>query len=309
VNLTRRNVRIGATVAIAIALVITAFVIFRRMSFSFLDNLTARSLAYIVPLFLVYQAGGVLAHSLLLRDMGRRVGAVRLTISLFAGYASNLKGSAGMGTPMRALGGFGSASAAALIYSVEFGISILIALVGLNYFIPETTFRNVAWVVVASVVIVALSVVFHVSRQNEMRLPRFGRRLSDFFADVRDGMQKATAATLAAVVGLALAKRVILAATSYLILNEIGSPLGFKGIIFLQSAAILVGFVSMVPLGLGTKDIAKFLLYMRLGLPPEVAMAIAVLERAIWTLVPFCLGLVSVLFTGTPTRSQADRRR
>jgi uncharacterized protein (TIRG00374 family) len=307
VNLTRRNIRIAATVVIAVGLVVAGFVIFRRMSFSFLSNLGARSLMYIVPLFLVYETGGILSYALLLRDMGHRVGVVRLTVGLFADYSSNLTGAPGTGTPMRARGLPVSAgtSAAALLYSVEFGISVLIALTGLNYFVPETTFRNVAWVAVAAVVIVALSVVFHVSRRKESRLPRVGRRLSDFLADVRDGMRKTTASTLAVVVGLALAKRVVLAATSYLILNEIGSPLGFRGIIFLQSAAILVGFVSMVPLGLGTKDIATFLLYMRLGMPPEVSMAMAVLERAIWTLVPFCLGLVCALLTGARPR---DRR-
>ena len=309
-NVTRRNIRIAATVVVAVGLVVAGFVIFRRMSFSFLANLSVRSLMYIVPLFLVYEASGILAHALLLRDMGHRVGVVRLTVGLFAGYSSNLTGAAGTGTPMRARGlplSTGT-SVAALLYSVEFGISVLIALAGLNYFVAETTFRNVAWVVVAAVVIVALSVVFHVSRRKESRLPRVGRRLSDFLADVRDGMRKTAASTLAAVVGLALAKRVILAATSYLILNEIGSPLGFKGIIFLQSAAILVGFVSMVPLGLGTKDVATFLLYMRLGMPPEVAMAMAVVERAIWTLVPFCLGFVCALLTGGPSGSRADRR-
>ena len=298
-NLTRRNVRIGATVVIAVVLVVAGFVIFRRMSFSFLGSLSVRSVAYVVPLFLIYQAGGILAHALLLRDMGHRVGVVRLTVGLFASYSSNLTGAAGTGAPVRALSGSGATSAESLLYSVEFGLSLVIALVGLNYFVPETTFRNVAWAVVAAVFIVAFSVAFHVSRRNEVRLPRIGRRLSDFFADVRDGMRKTTASTLAAVVGLALAKRVVLACMSYLILNEMGSPLGFKGVVFLQSAAILIGFVSMVPLGLGTKDIATFLLYMRLGLPPEVAMAIAVVERAIWTLVPFCLGLVCALFTRT----------
>jgi len=303
-KLTRRNFRIGATAVVAIVLVVAGFVVFRRLSFSFLANLSARSLMYIVPLFLVYQIGGILAQRLLLRDMGHRVGVVRLTVGLFASYASNLTGAGGSGTPMRARGISGlpvsaGTSAAALLYSVEFGISVLIALVGLNYLVPDATFRNVAWVVVAAVFIVALSVAFHVSRRNETRLPRVGRRLTDFFADARDGLRKTSAATLAAVVGLALAKRVILACTSYMILNEIGSALGLKGIMFLQSAAILVGFVSMIPLGLGTKDLATFLLYMRLGLPPEVAMAMAVLERAIWSLVPFCLGLVCAVLPGT----------
>ncbi len=303
-KLTRRNFRIGVTAVVAIVLVVAGFVIFRRLSFSFLSNLSARSLMYIVPLFLVYQIGGILAHRLLLRDMGHRVGVVRLTVGLFTSYSSNLTGAGGAGTPMRARGISGlpvsaGTTVAALLYSVEFGISVLIALAGLNNLIPEATFRNIAWVVVAAVFIVALSVAFHVSRRKETRLPRFGRRLRDFFADVRDGLRKTSAGTLAAVVGLALAKRVILACASYLILNEIGSSLGFKGIIFLQSAAILVGFVSMVPLGLGTKDLATFLLYMRLGLPPEVAMAMAVLERAIWSLVPFCVGLVCAILPGT----------
>jgi uncharacterized protein (TIRG00374 family) len=303
-NVTRRNLRIGATAVAAIVLIVAGFVVFRRLSFSFIGNLSVRSLTYIVPLFLAYQIGGILAHRLLLRDMGRRVGVVRLTIGLFASYSSNLTGAGGTGTSMRARGISGlpvsaGTSAAALLYSVEFGISVLIALVGLNYLFPEATFRSLAWVVVAAVFVVALSVAFHVSRRKETRLPRFGRRLADFFADVRDGLRKTTSSTLAAVVGLALAKRVILACTSYMILNEIGSVLGLKGIIFLQSTAILVGFVSMVPLGLGTKDLATFLLYMRLGLPPEVAMAMAVLERAIWSLVPFCLGLVCAVMPGT----------
>jgi len=300
VSLTRRKIRAIAIIVAVLGLAIAAFVAVRLMDFSFLDGLSARSLVYIVPLFLVYQIGAVLAYGLLLRTMGYHVGVARLTGIVFASYASNLTGVPRTAAWARGVPASTGRSASALLYSVELAITILIAVAGLSYFVPERTFRNIAWLVVAIALIAALAILFHVSRRKELRSFRFGQRLTDFLTETRDGMRQTTGTTLVAIVGLALAKRFILACTSYLVLNDLGNPVGIGAILLLQSSAILVGFVSMIPLGIGTRDLTTFFLYLRLGLPPEVAVAMAAIERVLWTLVPFCLGLACTGLTGAP---------
>lgn len=308
--ISKRHIRTIVTTVIVVALVAGGTLIFRGTDFSFLRRLTARSLMYIVPLFLLYQAAAVAAHSILLRTMGHPVSIPQLTVILFASYASNLAGLAKVGVPVRiyllrqmsrvpvAIG----TSASAVLYFVELAITIIIALVGFSYFVPETTARNTAWLVILILLVVALAAFFHLRRPRETRLKGAGRRIADFLVQVQDGMRKTTVATFAGLVSLALGKRVTLAVTSYIILKELGTYLPLKGLIFLQSSAILVGFISMVPFGLGTRDVTTFLLYERLGMRPEVSAAMTAIERTIWTLVPFCFGVISAALIGASRR-------
>ena len=311
----RRNTRTVLTLVIVIVLAVAGFMVFRKMDFSFLRGLSARSLVYVVPLFVVYQSAGVLAHALLLHDMGYKTSVGRLTTALFASYSSSIAGVAGVGTPVSvhlprhagvapiSVG----ASATSVFYSVELAVTIIIALVGFSYFVPETTFRGTIWLAFAVALTVAFSIIFHLSRRKEVRLPGPGQRLADFLAQIRDGMGRTTVSTLAALVGLVLTKRLVLACTSYVILEDIGNYLPLKGLVFLQSWAILVGFVSMIPLGLGTRDVTTFFLYMRLGLRPEVSAAMAAIERVVWTVVPFCLGIACTALNGVSRRGGPRR--
>ncbi len=310
VNLTRRNIRAVAIGVALLGLVVAALVAVRRMDFGFLTGLNANSLLYLVPLFLLYQFGGIAAYRAILRDAGYRVGAARLARILLSSGSLDAVGPTRTDTSarvemLRRLAGVPrstGASAAAVLYSVEFAITVIIAVFGLRFFFPVMTLRTAMWFAAVVGLLVALAVFFHASRRSPAGARRFGKRLNDFVEQMRYGIGWTTAVTLALVVGLAVARRLILAVTSHLVLDDIGNPLGFKAILCLQSSAILVGLLSMIPLGLGTKDLATFFLYMRLGLPPEVAAAIAAIERILWTVVPFLIGLVSAVFTGRGRR-------
>jgi|GEM_PF-4671834 len=306
----RRTIKRAAVAAALLVLLVAAVVAVHRMDFRFLGGLNVRSLAYLVPLFLAYQVGGIAAYRLLLRDAGYRVGSVRLAAILLSSHSLDLAGTTRTGTSARLkllqrMGGVtrsAGGSAAAVLYAVEFAITVVIVVLGLGLFFPRMTFRTTIWLVAVLALLLALAIVFHASRRSRPGTGGVGRRVGDFVDQVRYGMRRTAAATLAAVVGLALAGRLILAVTSYLVLDDIGNPLGFKAVLCLQSSAILVGLVSMIPLGLGTKDLATFFLYMRLGLPPEVGAAMAAIERLLWTVVPFVIGLVCAVFTGRGRR-------
>ena len=307
-----KAVAIGVTI---LAFGVAAVVAVRRMDFTFLAGLNAKSLLYLVALFLAYQLSGIMAYRSLLRDAGHHVGAVRLATILLASHSVDLAGATRTGASarvelLRRMAGVTRSTgsgATAILYSAEFALTVIIAVLGLRLFFPTLTFRTVLWLVAVLVLLLALAIIFHSSRRKEATIPGVGKRFTDFFDQMRYGMERTSAVTLAAVVGLALAARLILAFTSWLILNDLGNPLGFKAVLCLQSSAILVGFVSMIPLGLGTKDLAAFFLYMRLGLPPEVAAAMCVIERVLWTAVPFCLGLLCAGLTGTGRQSVARR--
>jgi uncharacterized protein (TIRG00374 family) len=317
VGLDRRRIKAVAIGGAILGLVVAAVVAVRRMDFTFLGGLDAKSLLYLVPLFLVYQVGGIAAYRLVLRDAGYRVGTVRLAAILLSSHSLDLAGATRSGTSARVellerMGGVTRStgvSAAAVLYSVEFAITVIIAVLGLGIFFRTITFRTTMWLVAVLALLLALAIVFHATRRNRPGMRRVGSRLGDFLGEVRHGMRRTAAATLAALVGLALARRLILAMTSSLILDGIGNPLGFKAVLCLQSAALLVGFVSMIPLGLGTKDLATFFLYMRVGLPPEVAAAMAAIERVLWTVVPFVIGLVCAVVTGTRRRIGGSESR
>jgi len=287
--LRRHNTRIAVTLAAIIVLAGAGFLAFREMDFSFVRGLSVRSLAYVVPLFIVYQSAAVQAHALLMRDWGHRVSAGRLTVGLFAGYWRQVAA----GTPAGADVCPAGASATSVLYFVELALTIAIAVLGLRYFLPNTASGSVISIALAVIVIVAFSILFHLSSRQERRFQGVGRRLTCFLSDLHDGMRRTTTATFAALVGLVLTKRAVIACTSYLILKDLGSYLPLKEVLFLQSSAILVGFVTMIPLGFGTRDVTSFLLYTRLGLRPEVSVAIATFERLAWTLVPLCLGIAA----------------
>lgn len=282
-----------------LALLIAGLLVFRRMDFSFVRGLSARSLLYILPLFIVYHGAAALSHALLTRDAGYSVNATRLIVELFAAYWWRILGATRAGSARM----LPAASGMSVLYAVELGITIVIASLGFRYLIPESSVRSALWLGSVVVLLAAFTVFFHLSRRGRARVPAPGHRLAEWLADVRDAMRRTSVTTLCSVVGLALAKRLVLACTSYLILRDIGGYLPLKLIIYLQSSAILVGFVSMIPLGLGTRDVTSFFLYAHLGLPPEAAVVMAAFERLIWTLVPLCLGLGCAALNRSSDRS------
>jgi uncharacterized membrane protein YbhN (UPF0104 family) len=299
-SLRRHNAKLVVTLATVIATAVGGLVAFRKMDFSFVRGLSGRSFAYIVPLFIVYQIAAVQAHALLMRGMGYRVTWGRLATELFAAYWRRIAGASGTGIT-------GRAPAMAVLYCVELGLTIVIALFGLRYFLPDSTSGDLIWLALLVVSIVAFSILFHLSSPKVRRFPGLGRRLTGFLTDLRDGMRRTNTATFAALVGLALTRRVVLACTSYLLLEDLGNYLPLEGVIFVQSSAIFVGFASMIPLGLGTRDATTFLLYTIAGLRPEVSAAMAALERLVWTLAPLGLGIVCTAVSAVYRKSSGGR--
>jgi uncharacterized membrane protein YbhN (UPF0104 family) len=56
--------------------------------------------------------------------------------------------------------------------------------------------------------------------------------------------------------------------------------------------------LSMLPVGLGARELSFVFLLAKVGVPGEVAAFTAAITRIMWTLVPFLLGIISVNILG-----------
>jgi uncharacterized membrane protein YbhN (UPF0104 family) len=112
--------------------------------------------------------------------------------------------------------------------------------------------------------------------------------------------------TRAAVLGLR--PRAIAIATGCFLVTYVADTLALHAVLSAWGAPIaplllaqvivisyLVGLASMLPLGIGARDVTFLLLLQQLGAPPEVATAATVVQRTFRTLVPLAMGLPALL--------------
>jgi len=90
------------------------------------------------------------------------------------------------------------------------------------------------------------------------------------------------------------------ALVSFEIINNISiSNISFLDIWTIQAVNSIVSTISLVPMGLGTKDLSLIFLLSVVGLSKEEALLLAIYERVIWMILPFILGLISSFVLGT----------
>ena len=84
----------------------------------------------------------------------------------------------------------------------------------------------------------------------------------------------------------------------YLVLQDLGVRSSVLDLVFVQSISGVIGIVSMLPMGIGAKDVSLTVLMVQIGVPHSVALAAALIDRTLWTFVPLVVGIVSANILG-----------
>jgi len=88
---------------------------------------------------------------------------------------------------------------------------------------------------------------------------------------------------------------VVMTSSSYFIIITCGGTISFANVLYIDAFALLVGFLSLMPMGLGTRDATYLFLLTSAGIPKEIVCTIILIQRFIWSVVPIAMGIVSSL--------------
>ena len=80
---------------------------------------------------------------------------------------------------------------------------------------------------------------------------------------------------------------------AHLLLLHFGTPVSLFSLLSIQSLSYLAGVVSLMPMGLGARDLSLVVLLGKVGVPADVATYTVILQRVIATGLSFLLGLIS----------------
>ena len=81
---------------------------------------------------------------------------------------------------------------------------------------------------------------------------------------------------------------------SRVFLMSLGSPVPFLTLLSIQSLSYLAGFISLMPMGLGARELSLAVLLGEAGVRVDVATYAAVIQRVLATGISFLLGLISM---------------
>ncbi len=181
-------------------------------------------------------------------------------------------------------------------------IPAMIAGVGIALLFPEIGLA--APLALLTILIAGMGLALFVQPSRMMplleRLPlqKFTLRLARFGEMVQMGFRSLPIGWLG-VVALLIGLNVLIAAIRlYVVLLMLGQTVHWLSLLAALAISVTAGNLSMIPMGLGVRDASLTLLLGQLGVPNEIALSTAVIQRLFAPGWPLLLGLISANILG-----------
>jgi uncharacterized membrane protein YbhN (UPF0104 family) len=130
-----------------------------------------------------------------------------------------------------------------------------------------------------------------------------------FVEEIRDAVAKASPRHIVmAVAALGITYPIDIASVWFLA-YDLGADLPFAGVAHAIVTSHLAGLLSMVPLGIGVRDVTFALLLERAGASQDTAALIALIHRLVRTVIPIALGLLLLAFVPALANKEQLRRQ
>ncbi len=123
-------------------------------------------------------------------------------------------------------------------------------------------------------------------------------RIIDFGMSLQQGLKRISKGALVLAMGLLLLKYIIHAIFLYFVLSGFGYLMNPFYLLYAKSVSLAAGIVSMIPMGLGAKDITLLFILSKMGVSEQVAVSSVLIDRFFHTVLPFCLGIISASILG-----------
>jgi uncharacterized protein (TIRG00374 family) len=282
----------------------------RDMEWALIRRTGPSSLALILVLSVVRILLYALLVYMLVRNSGYNItmwqSYLMLTASLSANYVTPVK----IGVPLRVylynhFIGIPTAVGTALV-TVEALVGMLvpalIAIVGIVFLFP-----SVSPVAPIALIIFLLAGLLLISRAPVNRLKpylqqlpcqRLTMRLVRFGEDIQSGLRHISHMAVLGAVILDLLMIGLHVWRLWLVLNVFDSAPSLLALLAVLNISLTVGNLSMIPMGIGVRDVSFTLLLMQLGVPNEIALSAAVIQRLFSPGWPLLLGLISTNILG-----------
>lgn len=301
----------GITIGIA---VIFIAMFFRADTLSVLSQLGLAFTLVLVLLSIVTLLEDVYATQILLSGMGYKKPFGMLYLISTASMPANYTTPGKVGIPIKLFLykklldiPVSAASASISIYAV---IGILTAAL-ISSAAILSIFSEIGWLLQLLVAIFVAMIMgfafFRFSGPVSQLLPKIigqssvVKKAQAFFTDFVQSIRTVPPRTLLIFVGLLLVRLIIRGLVTYLILMKIDTQVSLINILYIQSMSGLIGIFSMIPMGIGVKELSTVTLFRFLDVSTTVATLVATIERVLWTVVPMLLGLVSIQQLGFNT--------
>lgn len=133
---------------------------------------------------------------------------------------------------------------------------------------------------------------------NRLPLWPVARRAIRFIGRVQAGIRNVSLRTLLAVVVLLALNLITSAVRLYLVLRILGHSINPLILLCVFTISTTAGNLSLIPMGLGVRDASLTLLLIQLGVPKEVSLSTAIIQRLFAPGWPLLLGLISTNLLG-----------
>ncbi|CAN2040296.1 Lysylphosphatidylglycerol synthetase family protein [Candidatus Magnetomoraceae bacterium gMMP-15] len=286
-------------------LAVFIFLLKKNNTWELLTQIEPLLLIILTGIAVIYIIESALSTKILLHGMGFNIPFMKLynilTVSMFANYTTPTK----IGTPIRIF--FykkflkipvpaGSASIA-LEFGTGIGIAGVISFIGVIHLfkdiMPDMKMLFIILLILMPIMLILIKFIIIPFCLQKTFANRLIKRIVNFLFLFKESIIK-TSKTAILLFGLLLLIRIFIRViTVYIILLNFNYELSLPAILYAQTISGLIGIFSMLPMGLGAKDLSLFALLLHIGVPANVGTLIVAIDRAMWTLVPLVLGIIS----------------
>lgn len=246
----------------------------------------------------------------ILEGMGYRVSAKKLYLIITTSLAANYTTPVKIGIPLRAylykkkLGiplKHGTASLAVEVFINVF-IASAIAFIGVSSFFTDYNLKFFSSLFFGLLLLVFVVSALKPKRVNALLekapLPQKIKKLGDYSLKLRKGVGDVKKNHMILFSLITFSAYLTVAARLYLITQILGFQPVFLHILFAEYIAYMLGLLSLIPLGLGAKDVGLIVLLTQAGLPMEAAVSAALIQRILGTGTNLLMGTISASILG-----------
>ncbi|MBN2392397.1 MAG: flippase-like domain-containing protein [Anaerolineae bacterium] len=297
-----KSLAIGLVMVISLA---GGYYLARNLRWEALIQLGAPLIAALLALSLGYL--GVYAISVwgLLYGLGYNVHFGLLWLAVTSSMSSNYLTPVKAGIPVRLwlykalLNVPVTAGGASVVVESALGmlLGVGLAIVGAPRLLPDRNVQDIAVILgfgVLGALIVLLSPQLSETLVRWVVPKRYIAKILHWESQFCNSLRSVPVKILVWVIILYSVRLAIRALCIYLVLYASGGFTNWLDLLFAQAISGMVGIISMLPTGLGARDASMTLLLMNLGIPQDIALVGVLVDRVLWTLTPFGIGLLSI---------------
>jgi len=270
--------------------------------FTNLKKLNLWQIIVIVVWFFVIASLSIIGKKIILNFLGYPIGFKNIILIHFTSISAHYSTPAKIGFPvtiylLKKLEDVPIAVSTATI-GVELFVSVLITgmigLVGsLLYFSDRLqSFSNGLFVVLLAILIMTLAVYLLYKKSDKVRV---------FFSDLKESIKLLSLRKIIIYLIIQIAVQASITVHIILITHFLGSEINFWFAMVANSSAFIIGAVSMVPMGLGTRDLSMVFYLSSFGVPSEIAILVTAVQRIISTGLGYLIGLLTSAIIGINT--------